>query len=399
VPDESDNPNRDQPRDMTTAVTVNAPVVWLLGKVQSGKSSIIRTLTGNTDLEIGSGFKAATKTARIFDFPEIAPLVRFLDTRGLGEVMYDPAADIAACEQQAHLLLVVMRALDHQQAAVLDVIETVRRRRPDWPIAVAQTTLHEGYQKGVLHPLPYPYVDIEPVRWSSAGVPTDLARSLVKQRALFDAVRGRERIAFVPIDFTRPSDGYPPHDYGLAALTSTLRTVAPASITASLRATRVAANQGIATRVHSQIIGHATTAAAADIVPVAGAIAVPGIQAKLLHDLATAYGVPWDRRTVAQFAGCLGTGTMVRMLSTFGIRELVKLLPIYGQTAGAAAAAVTSFTTTYAVGKAATYFLGQRRLGETDPTGVDQVYRDALQQAFRLAHSRQAESQSSEPKI
>ncbi len=398
MPDAPDNPNRDQPRDMTTAVTVSAPVVWLLGKVQSGKSSIIRTLTGHADLEIGNGFKAATKTARIFNYPEFAPLIRFLDTRGLGEVMYDPAADIAACEQQAHLLLVVMRALDHQQSAVLDVIETVRRRRPEWPIVVAQTTLHEGYESGAHHSLPYPYDHLSPSQWTLAGVPTDLARSLVKQRALFDAVPGRDRIAFVPIDFTLTVDGYQPQDYGLGALISALQRIAPASIAASIRDARTASNRTRAARAHSQILGYATAAAAADIVPVAGAIAVPGIQAKLLHDLATAYGVPWDRQTVTQFAGCLGTGTMVRMLSTFGIRELVKLLPVYGQSVGAAAAAVTSFTTTYAVGKAATYFLGQRRLGEAVPTDVDQVYRDALQQALGLAHNRQAEISRPEPK-
>ena len=34
-------------------------------------------------------------------------------------------------------------------------------------------------------------------------------------------------------------------------------------------------------------------------------------------------------------------------------RQLVKLIPVYGQTAGAAAAAAASFAATYALGKAA----------------------------------------------
>jgi uncharacterized protein (DUF697 family) len=391
VPGEADKLKRSTVASSGETAAVHAPVVWLLGKVQSGKTSIVRTLTGCTDLEIGAGFKAATKTAQIFDFPEAAPLIRFLDTRGLGEVMYDPAADIVACEQRSHLMLVVMKALDHQQAAVLDVVKTVRRRRPDWPVAVAQTALHEGYEIGATHPVPYPYDDPIPARWLAAGVPAELARSLANQRVLFDGIQGRDRIAFVPIDFTLPNDGYQPPDYGLAALISALRVVAPASIAASIRETRVAANERLAARAHSQILGYAIAAAAADIVPVAGAVAVPGIQAKMLHDLALAYGVSWDRRTVAQFAGCLGAGTMVRVLSAFGIRELVKLLPVYGQTAGAAAAAVTSFTTTFAVGKAAGYFLGQRRLGEANPPGVDTIYRDALQNAFKFAHDRHEE--------
>src|SRR5215510_197213 len=96
-----------------------APVVWLVGKVQSGKTSIIRQLTQATDAEIGAGFRACTKTARVFDFPGEAPIIRFLDTRGLGEVDYDPAADIGFCEGRSHLLLVVMKALDLEQRAVL----------------------------------------------------------------------------------------------------------------------------------------------------------------------------------------------------------------------------------------------------------------------------------------
>ena len=37
------------------------------------------------------------------------------------------------------------------------------------------------------------------------------------------------------------------------------------------------------------------------------------------------------------FAGCLGGGILVRLLAGFGIRQVVKLIPVYGQTAGAAA--------------------------------------------------------------
>ena len=68
-----------------------APLVWLVGKVQSGKTSIIRTLTEVTHAEIGAGFRACTRSARIFGFPVEAPIIRFLDTRGLGEAAYDPS--------------------------------------------------------------------------------------------------------------------------------------------------------------------------------------------------------------------------------------------------------------------------------------------------------------------
>ena len=64
-----------------------SPVFWLIGKVQSGKSSIVRALTGSEIALIGNGFQACTKNSRIYHFPDPEHcLLRFLDTRGLGEV-------------------------------------------------------------------------------------------------------------------------------------------------------------------------------------------------------------------------------------------------------------------------------------------------------------------------
>src|SRR5262249_19706984 len=115
-----------------------APLVWLIGKVQSGKTSIIRTLTGASDAEIGAGFRACTRTARIFDFPAEAPIIRFLDTRGLGEAAYDPAEDMAFCEDRAHLVLAVVKALDAEQGAVAEAVHAMRQRHADWPVVAAQ---------------------------------------------------------------------------------------------------------------------------------------------------------------------------------------------------------------------------------------------------------------------
>src|SRR5438045_1238503 len=62
------------------------PVFWLLGKTQSGKTSLIRGLTRNTRAEIGNGIRPCTQTAQEYPFPSAEDcLLRFLDTRGLGE--------------------------------------------------------------------------------------------------------------------------------------------------------------------------------------------------------------------------------------------------------------------------------------------------------------------------
>jgi hypothetical protein len=182
------------------------PVVWLLGKAQSGKTSIIRALTGSPSAEIGNGFRPCTRTARLYDFPAEAPVVRFLDTRGLGEVAYDPAEDIRFCEAQAHLVLGVMKATDLGQEAVFEVLRAVRRRHPQWPMLIAQTGLHEGYPPGSGHILPYPFAH-QP--WPTA-VPNDLTRALLAQRDGLGRLPGAAVPLWVPIDLILPEDGAQP---------------------------------------------------------------------------------------------------------------------------------------------------------------------------------------------
>ena len=82
-----------------------APVIWLLGKTGAGKTSIIHALTGADHAVIGNGFEPCTRASAVFDFPTEVPLVRFLDTRGLGEAGYEAGADIAFCENHAHLII------------------------------------------------------------------------------------------------------------------------------------------------------------------------------------------------------------------------------------------------------------------------------------------------------
>jgi uncharacterized protein (DUF697 family) len=384
------NPRADTRAAETIAASARrgAAVFWLLGKVQAGKTSIVRALTGLSAAEIGNGFTPCTRTARIFDFPAEAPVIRFLDTRGLGEAGYDPAEDLAIAESQAHVLLVVMKARDPQQGSVVDVVASIRLRDPEWPVVVAQTSLHESYAPGRDHILPYLYAASPTELLANPAIPADLARSLAFQRASFERLPGKKPIAFVPIDFTLPEDGYTPATYGMDALVAALREAAPAGLMSALRGSRTSINDALAAQAHPHVLGYATAAAAVDIFPVAGLVAVPGVQAKMLHSLARIYDVVWNRGTLAAFAGCFGTGAIVRLLSSMGIRQMAKLVPVYGQTAGAVAASASSFATTFALGKAACYFLARRRAGETDPEGVADAYKAALADAFRIARER-----------
>lgn len=381
---EDSAPIADRARDL-------APVVWLLGKVQSGKTSIVRALTHATDAEIGNGFRACTRTARVFDFPSDAPIIRFLDTRGLGEAGYDPAEDIAFCEERAHLILVVARSRDMQLEPVLETLAAVRLRHPDWPVVVAQTSLHDSYASGQGHTLPYPFKSDEAIL--PEAVPEELVRVLRYQRSLFRPLFGSAQIRFIPIDFTQKGDGFEPVDYGREPLIEALIAIAPAAVSIALA--ELPDPSGVSQEGNAHILGYALAAGASDAVPLAGVVTVPIAQAAMLHKLASIHGVNWDRRAYAEFGGALGTGVLVRTASSFGLRQLVKLIPVYGQTAGAAAAAATSFAATYAIGKAANYFLARRRRG-VEVKDVTAVYHRALREAFRVSKAREESPRAAE---
>jgi uncharacterized protein (DUF697 family) len=372
-------------------------VVWLVGKVQSGKTSIIRTLTGATDAEIGAGFRACTRTARIFDFPAEAPIIRFLDTRGLGEAAYDPAEDIAFCEDRAHLILAVAKAMDAEQGAVVEAVRAARGRHPDWPVVVAQTCLHEGYAPRQGHILPYPYTQSDAGAAVPETVPESLARALTHQRALLGNIPGRVAPTFASIDFTQPGDGLDPQDYGRDALIAALVAAAPSAVKIALEELAGAAGpQADRRSVNAHILGYALAAGASDAIPVAGVVTVPALQAAMLRQVAQLHGMPWDRRGYTEFLAALGAGTLLRTASTFGVRQLVKLVPVYGQTVGAATAAAASFAATYAIGKAASYYLTQRQRGR-HAEDVAAVYREALRGAFGMAGEHEDERAAPRP--
>jgi uncharacterized protein (DUF697 family) len=378
------------------------PVVWLIGKAQSGKTSIIRALTGSPSAEIGNGFRPCTRTARLYDFPAAAPVVRFLDTRGLGEVAYDPTEDIRYCESQAHLVLGVVKATDLAQDAVFSVLHAVRHRHPQWPVLIAQTGLHEGYPPGVDHCLPYPYVH-QP--WPPA-VPSDLGRALLAQReALFRSggVRSGGRLpgetapVWVPVDLTLPEDGLEPADYGLEALWAAIDTVSNLELRTRLCGD-AAVRDTFARAAHPHCVGHALAAAAIGALPVVDLVGVPAVQAKLLHSLAAIYGQHWTARQLYEFLSLLGLGVGASYLTRLLRRSLVKLVPYMGQTLGAVWGATASGATTYALGKAACYYFGTRRGGERiDPATLRRVYAEALASGAKLLTSDS--TRGSEPHV
>ncbi|MDD5578526.1 MAG: DUF697 domain-containing protein [Methylobacter sp.] len=331
------------------------PVIWLLGKTQSGKSSIIRVLTGSSAAEIGNGFKPCTQTAMLFDFPDPeTSFVRFLDTRGLSESGYDPTDDMNWCERQAHLLIVVMRAMDHQQDAVVAAVKQIHKTHPQWPIIVVQTSLHEGYPNRTMeHVLPYPFNAGK----MAAPVPADLRCSLLKQREYFPRMRAH----FVAIDFTLPEDGYSPADYGVDALWSAIEEALPRGLKAMLEQNRQAGDSDSFYRqaTHPHIVSYSISAgmAAAIPLPTASLATVMAIQAKLFHSIANVYGLPLTKQTLSEIISAVG----ISVLAGMGGRELLKLVPVYGQSVALGVSGIYTTAITYALGKTLCFYFAQTK--------------------------------------
>lgn len=360
------------------------PVLWLLGKTQAGKTSIIRALTGNETAEIGNGFQPCTRHSRFYDCPGEAPVVRFLDTRGLGEIAYDPSDDIQYCESQAHLLLAVMKVADMQQAPVFEVLKTIRQRHPEWPLLMVQTSLHELYAQESQHIVPWPYGE-DPLPQS---IPDELRRALLAQRAAFGKLPGSAPISWVAVDLTLAEDGFEPVNYGLEALWQAIELLLPLGLQHQLTS-----EQGVrdlyAQTAHQHIVGYSMTAAGLGALPVVDLVAVSTVQAKLLHGLATLYGQRWDKRAITEFLALVGAGIASGYVMRMVGRAVTKIIPFFGQTVGAVWGASASGASTYALGKAAVYFFARRKDGlNVDPDTLRRIYAEALESGASLLKER-----------
>jgi len=310
--------------------------------------------------------------------------VRFLDTRGLGEVDYDPSEDLAQCEDRSHLLIAVVRVADARPSALLEVLRDIRRRHPDWPLVIAQTTLHEAYPDSDGHLQPYPF---DQEGWENEA-PDELRRLLLAQREyLGKALSGAGPVRWVPIDFTLPDDDFDPPDYGVDALWSAIEEATSLGLEARLRADP-AVSDVFARAAHPQIVGYSLAAAAVGALPMVDLALVPSVQARMLFTLGRLYERPWDRRRSAEFLGLLGGG----IASAYGLRmagrSLFKLVPGWGQTLGAAWGATSSGALTFALGKAAGYYLYRSRAGHpVEARVLREVHARALERGRSLIRS------------
>lgn len=348
------------------------PLFWLFGKSQSGKSSIVRFLTGLTDISIGLGFRPTTKQSAIYDFPSReAPLLRFLDTRGLGEVKYDPAEDLERFNDEAQLILVTVRLNDMALEPLLAPLQRIRKARPHRPVLLIVTTLHLAYPQQQ-HP-PYPFAEtLDP-----PDLPGDMLRLLNEQRRLFQGLVDD----VVPIDLTRPEEGFAEPHYGGDHLRQALLRFLPDAYRESLMRLREDVDE-LRDLYLQRAQPHIMTASA--MAATAGAVPVPlvdipivaGLQTRMVDKLARLYGQPQEARRFLEAAGVIGLGILGRA----AVRQATKFIPWVGSVAGGAYA----FGSTYAIGRAACWYYGEILAGHVPKR--DEI-REVLGGAFETARS------------
>ena len=365
-------------------VKVPAPALWLFGKTQSGKTSLVRFLTGAEDAAIGSGFRPCTRTSRRYQFPTAdAPLLTFLDTRGVDEPGYEPTEDIKQFDSQAHVVIVTAKATDFGQGNVRHALERIRAARPSRPVVLAVTCLHEAIPRKP-HPTPYPFSAL--AAGDSGGsrpplaedIPEHLRECIDEHRRAFAGLFD----ACVPIDLTKPEDGFADPAYGGEQLKRVLLKALPGAYRQTLLRLREATDalKDVHLR-HAEpiILGYTSLAGTAGAVPIpfADLVILPGIQARMAHHIGQIYGQPMTAERFRELAAAVGVGMLSRQL----VRQAVKFIPVVGSAVGATVAAAS----TYALGRALCYYFEAVCEGHV-PTA------DALRKHYH-EHYAQAERQ------
>jgi uncharacterized protein (DUF697 family)/predicted GTPase len=355
------------------------PVFWLFGKTQSGKTSIIKYLTGAEVAEIGKGFQPCTRFSRQYQFPlREAPLLTFLDTRGLDEPGYDPAEDLARFNDQAHVLLVTVKALDHAQENVLTHLRTIRRAKPGRPALLVLTCLHEGYPQQQ-HPLPYPFGANPEQHGDPPALPADLLRSLTEQRRRFEGLVDH----VVAVDLTPIEEGFNDPDYGGAQLREILVEVLPTAFRQTLLSLGEASRNlqdFHARQALPSIIAYSTLAGSAGALPLPliDLVLLSGIQSRMVYHLAQLYGQPLSGKRFLELASTMGLGMLLRQ----GSRTLVKFIPYVGPILGSVASGALAGASTFALGKAFCYYYQAVHEGHVPrPEDLRRYYREELARA------------------
>ena len=186
----------------------------------------------------------------------------------------------------------------------------------------------------------------------------------------------------VPIDLTRPEEGFLEPNFGGEELRQSILNHLPRAYRQTLLALDATTHEfrdAAMKKALPVILSYSTLAAGAGAIPVpfVDLLLIPGIQAKMVHALADVYGQPMTTERFWEIASSLGTGVLARQAA----REATKFIPGIGVAAGAALA----WGLTFALGRAfCQYFQSIREGHVPDPTQLKQMFEDELGRAGKF---------------
>ncbi|MDB9516420.1 50S ribosome-binding GTPase [Roseofilum reptotaenium CS-1145] len=349
----------------------------LIGKPQTGKSSIVRGLTGISAEIVGQGFRPHTQHTERYAYPsEDLPLLIFTDTVGLGDVEQDTEQIIEELAQElegeavgAKVLILTVKINDFATDSLRQVVQKLRQKYPQVPCLLAITCLHELYPLDVENHPPYP-PQFESLQRAASAIEEG-----------FKGDRSLEPDRVILIDFTLEEDGYTPVFYGLEQLRDTLGDLLPE---AESRAIYQLLDQGVGKQLGNlyRDVGRRYIAAFSVMAATAAAVPLPfatmpvltALQASMVGVLGKLYGQTLSVSQAGGLVSAIAGGFVAQAIG----RELVKFIPGFGSAIAASWAAAYTF----ALGETACVYFGDLMGGKKpDPSKIQLVMREAFQGA------------------
>lgn len=364
--------NDNQIAEILATVRTQLPTTeaLLIGKPQSGKSSIVRGLTGVSEQIVGQGFRPHTQHTQRYAYPSHdLPLLIFTDTVGLGDVKQDTEiiiqeliSDLQTETTGARVFIITVKINDFATDTLQKIAQQLHQQYPHIPCLLAVTCLHEIYPRETENHPPYP-PDFAEIKRTFAAVKENFA-------GLYNST--------VLIDFTLEEDGYYPLFYGLETLRDNLAELLP---TAESKAIYELLDQqagdklgniyrDTARRYILPFTIMAGTLAAVPL-PFTAMPVLTALQISMIGLLGKLYGQILSPSQAGGIVSAIAGGFLAQAVA----RELIKFIPGFGSVIAASWAAAY----TWALGEAACVYFGDLMGGKKpDPQKIQNV----MQQAF-----------------
>jgi uncharacterized protein (DUF697 family) len=345
----------------------------LLGKAQSGKSSIVRGLTGVTADIIGQGFVPHTQFTQQYAYPSTdLPLLLFTDTVGLGDATRDSQTQIEQlmdelrqANHRARILVLTVKINDFATEGLRQLAQQLRQNFPEIPCVLALTCLHEVYPPALSDHPPYP------------PELSDIIRAQQQTEQIFAGICDRT----ILIDFTLETDGYTPQFYGLETLRDTLADLLPEAESKAIHQLLDGSVSDQLSQIYREVgrrysTAFAVIAAAIATVPLpfSTMLVLTTLQASMIALLGQVYG---QTLTLSQAGGVISAIAGGFLAQTIG-RELIKFIPGFGSVVAASWASAY----TWALGEGACVYFGDLMGGKKpDPKKIQAAMKSAFQEA------------------